>query len=173
MIPLIGYGDRLSVRPGETIEFKVSSKKPAAFEASLVRIVCADPNPAGPGIQEATVAADFAGSYPSRAQAIAQGSHARIEDCAALGACDDLTLVATVWPTTPGQGEQGVLARFDPETGAGFALALGADGSATAILGRNRDDPLRVSGGKNLSPRTWYRSWASGDRGRGLRPSET
>ena len=89
MIPLIGYGDRLSVRPGETIEFKVSSQNPAPFEASLVRIVCADPNPAGPGIQEATVAADFAGSYPSRAQAIAQGSHARIEDCAALGACDD------------------------------------------------------------------------------------
>ena len=167
MIPLIGYGDRLSVRPGETIEFKVSSQNPAPFEASLVWIVCADPNPAGPGIQEATVAADFAGTYPSRAQAVAQGSHARVEDCAAIGACDDLTLVATVWPTTPGQGEQGVLARFDPETGAGFALALGADGSATAILGRNGDDPLRVSVGKNLCPRTWYRIWASFDRDRG------
>ena len=44
MIPLIGYGDRLSVRPGETIEFKVSSQNPAPFEASLVRIVCADPH---------------------------------------------------------------------------------------------------------------------------------
>ena len=63
MIPLIGYGDRLSVRPGETIEFKVSSQDPAPFEASLVRIVCADPNPAGPGIQEVPVAADFAGSW--------------------------------------------------------------------------------------------------------------
>jgi N,N-dimethylformamidase len=69
MIPLIGYGDRLSVRPGETIEFKVSNQNPAPFEASLVRIICADSNPAGPGIQEVPVAADFAGSYPSRAQA--------------------------------------------------------------------------------------------------------
>ena len=59
MIPLIGYADRLSVRPGETIDFKVSSQGPAPFEASLVRIVCADPNPAGPGIQEVRLAADF------------------------------------------------------------------------------------------------------------------
>ena len=47
MIPLIGYGHRLSVRPGETIEFKVSSQGPESFEASLVRVICADPNTEG------------------------------------------------------------------------------------------------------------------------------
>ena len=45
MIPLIGYGDRLSARPGETIEFKVSSQGPAPFRADLVRIASADPRP--------------------------------------------------------------------------------------------------------------------------------
>ena len=93
MIPLIGYADRLSVRPGETIEFKVSSQDPAPFAASLVRIVCADPNPAGPGIQEVPVAADFAGSYPSRAQAVAPGSYGRVAASGPLGSLDDLTLV--------------------------------------------------------------------------------
>jgi hypothetical protein len=39
---LIGHGDRFSVRPGETIAFKVGSQGPAPFEASLVRIVCAE-----------------------------------------------------------------------------------------------------------------------------------
>ena len=167
MIPLIGYGDRLSVRPGETIEFKVASQGPAPFEASLVRIVCADPNPAGPGIQELPVAADFAGSYPSRAQAVPQGSHAHVEAGGALAKLDDITLVATIWPTMPGTGEQGILARFDPKTGAGFALALGADGSATAILGQATGAPLRISVGKKLRPRTWYRVWASFDRTHG------
>lgn len=167
MIPLIGYADRLSVRPGETIDFKVSSQGPAPFEASLVRIVCADPNPAGPGIQEVRLAADFAGSYPSRAQAVALGSYGRVAASGPLGSLDDLTLVATVWPTTPEAGEQGVLARFDPESGAGFALALGADGSATAILGQASGAPLRVSVGTRLRPRTWYRIWASFDRGQG------
>ncbi|MEE8500410.1 MAG: hypothetical protein V3S27_07525, partial [Kiloniellales bacterium] len=167
MIPLIGYGDRLSVRPGETIEFKVSSQDPAPFQASLVRIVCADPNPAGPGIQELPVAADFARSYPSRAQAVAPGSYGRVAASGPLGSLDDLTLVATVWPTTPEAGEQGVLARFDPGTGAGFALALGADGSATAILGQASGAPLRVSVGTRLRPRTWTRIWASFDRARG------
>ena len=167
MIPLIGYGDRLSARPGETIEFKVASQGPAPFEASLVRIICADANPAGPGIQEVPVAAEFAGSYPSRAQGVAPGSYARIEATGPLGSLDSQTLVATIWPTLPEAGEQGVLARFDPERGAGFALALGADGSATAILGQASGPPLRISVGKKMRHRTWYRVWASFDRARG------
>ena len=167
MIPLIGYGDRLSVRPGETIEFKVGSQGSAPFEASLVRIICADPNPAGPGIQEVPVAADFAGSYPSRAQDVAQGSYGRVAARGPLGSLEDQTLVATIWPTMPGRGEQGVLARFDPESGAGFALALGADGSATAILGQASGAAVRISVGKILRPRTWYRVWASFDSAKG------
>ena len=44
---LTGYADRISVRAGETIAFKISSHGTGPFSASLVRIVCGDPNPAG------------------------------------------------------------------------------------------------------------------------------
>ena len=47
MIPLIGYSNRLSVEPGESIEFKVSSSLDKPYQASLVRVRCGDPNPAG------------------------------------------------------------------------------------------------------------------------------
>ena len=51
-IPLIGYCDRLSVRPNEEISFKVSSECKSDFNASLYRSFSSDPNPNGPGIQE-------------------------------------------------------------------------------------------------------------------------
>ena len=46
MIPLIGYADRLSLRPKETINFKVSCNGPDPYEARLVRIICGAPTPA-------------------------------------------------------------------------------------------------------------------------------
>ena len=46
--PLTGYADKISVRVGEKIAFKVSSAGPNPYNATLVRIVRGDPNPGGP-----------------------------------------------------------------------------------------------------------------------------
>ena len=62
-IPLIGYSDRLSVRPEETISFKVSSENSASYTASLFRSYSSDPNPKGVGIFEES-AEKFFHSYP-------------------------------------------------------------------------------------------------------------
>lgn len=51
MVPLIGYLDRFSARPGERIAVKVSSQLDRPYRADLVRIIHADANPAGPGIK--------------------------------------------------------------------------------------------------------------------------
>ena len=45
-----GYADRLSVAPGETIEFKVSCDEPGSYRADLVRLIHGDTNPVGPGV---------------------------------------------------------------------------------------------------------------------------
>jgi len=155
MVPLIGYADRLSVRPGERIAFKVSSQAGGPYDADLVRVHCADPNPDGPGIQVDPVAAEFAGSYPSRRQAIAQGSHARVEWPAATGALGDVTLVATIWPTLQPKGATGILSGLDSDDAPGVALALTAAG-ATAFIGGTE-----LSTGRPLALRTWYRLWLS------------
>jgi N,N-dimethylformamidase len=52
LVPLAGYSDRLSARPGQTIEFKVSSQTGKPVEAWLTRSISADPNPEGVGIVE-------------------------------------------------------------------------------------------------------------------------
>ena len=43
MIPLIGYTNSLSFRPGETVEVKVSSTLSQSYQAELVRIISGDP----------------------------------------------------------------------------------------------------------------------------------
>jgi N,N-dimethylformamidase len=74
MVPLIGYLDRFSTRPGEGIAVKVSSQFAAPYTADLVRIIHGDANPAGPGIKIAALPAAFAGEYPSRSQPVHSGS---------------------------------------------------------------------------------------------------
>jgi len=84
MVPLIGYLDRLSARPGETIAVKVSSQASGPYAADLVRIIHADPNPAGPGMKLEEVACGFAGRYPSRMQSAHPGSFAVVDAALAV-----------------------------------------------------------------------------------------
>src|SRR6267378_6258908 len=51
---VVGYGDRLSVQPGETIRFMVSSELPG-YRADIVRLIHGDTNPKGPGFKEELV----------------------------------------------------------------------------------------------------------------------
>ena len=151
-IPLLGYSDRLSARPGERIAFKVSSRSSEPFQARLVRVICADPNPDGPGIIEEAVAADFAGSYPSRVQPFFPGSYAAVDGTVPTGGDGSVTLEATIWPTAPAKGEQTILAWGD------VALTIDSDG---AIAGRIAGHS--VTTGVALSPRKWYRARVSYD----------
>jgi N,N-dimethylformamidase len=75
VVPLIGYVDWFSARPGERIAVKVSSRLTEPYQADLVRIVHGDANPAGPGLKFEEVAAAFAGTYPSRFQPVHSGSY--------------------------------------------------------------------------------------------------
>jgi len=164
MLPLTGYSDRLSARPGETIAFKISSQVDGPFTARLVRVICGDANPNGPGIQEEAIASPLDGkSFPSRSQATHLGSYARVDKTANLANKGTITLVATVWPTLPGIGRrQGILSAFDPNTRTGIAIAVGEDGSAEALAGG-----VRVKTRVPLRTRVWYRVTAVYDPDQG------
>ena len=45
MIKILGYCDRLSVAPGDTIRFMVSSEEGQPYRARIVRIIHGDANP--------------------------------------------------------------------------------------------------------------------------------
>ncbi len=154
---LIGYTDRISVRSGEKISFKVSSAGPNPYHATLVRIVRGDPNPGGPPPKFEDMSDLFDGRFASRIQHAWPGSYGLVGGAKDLKLPASLQVEALIWPTLPEDGPQTVISHRDPATGAGFALVLTPDGMA---LETGAD---RVVVGKKLRSRTWYRVWASAD----------
>ena len=65
MLRLLGYTDRLSVAPGETIRFMVSSDHDR-YASRLVRLIHGDTNPAGPGFKQVLVPSAIDGVRPGR-----------------------------------------------------------------------------------------------------------
>ena len=147
VVPLLGYSDRLSARPGETISFKVSSIASTPFDARLTRSISADPNPAGPGLVEEEVERFFPRcSFPSRHQPFFPGSYALSEKALELSSADGFVIGATVFPTLAKRSAQTILSI------AGFALFIDGDGAAAVRFG----DSL-VSAPEPLTLRRWYR----------------
>jgi N,N-dimethylformamidase len=159
---LIGYTDRISVRSGEKICFKVSSAGPGPYHATLVRIVRGDPNPGGPPPKFEDMSDLFDGRFASRVQHAWPGSYGLIDAAKEAELPAALHVEALIWPTLPEDGAQTVISRRDAATGAGFALVLTPEGMA---LESGRD---RVVVGKKLRARAWYRVWASADPGTGM-----
>ena len=48
-ISLTGYTDQVSVRPGETVDIKISAENATAALVEIVRIIHGDEHPDGPG----------------------------------------------------------------------------------------------------------------------------
>ncbi|MXY34281.1 MAG: hypothetical protein F4Y60_09365 [Boseongicola sp. SB0664_bin_43] len=130
IVPLAGYSDRLSVRPGEAIGFKVSSTGTEPFAARLTRSICADPNPAGTGIVEEPVAEAFEEqSFPSRCQPFHPGSHAITEERVPLRPGDGFLMAATIYPTLARETPQTILNVGD------VSLFVSGEGAAAISVG--------------------------------------
>jgi N,N-dimethylformamidase len=132
VVPLIGYVDRFSARPGEPIAVKVSSQLDRPYRADLVRIIHADTNPAGPGLKLDDVPAAFAGTYPSRFQPVHLGSCGVVVPASPIALPDPCTIAVRVQPWLLDGRPQTVLA-----IEGGPALSVAAEG-ACLELGHNR-----------------------------------
>lgn len=150
---VVGYADRLSVRPGESIQFMVSCRA-STFDASIVRLVHGDTNPGGPGFKELPVPTDIDGSYEGCVQPIRPGSYVVVDDRPALSLTGPLTLRAWIYPTTPGGRIQSVLAKVTPE-GAGYGLFLDENGALLFHAG-DGNSTTRLTTGVPLRAHAWY-----------------
>lgn len=162
-IPLLGYSDRLSGRPGDEIAFKVSSEASEPYDARLVRVICADPNPAGPGLQLEEVDLPFGGRFPSRTQPFYPGSHAVIPLDGRFRALRGIAVSATIWPTTPQKARQGIVSCGG--SGRKPVLSLCLDrGIVTAVArSSSNQETTAACRGEPVRARRWYRVWANYD----------
>ena len=162
MLKIVGYPDRFSVRPGETIRFMVSSELSAPYRVDFVRIVHGDVNPDGPGFKEIRVDGPTSGSYPSRFQAIHPGSCAVVADNPKLAGLSSFQVQAMIWPTLPARGEQGLIAKWSPDRG-GFALVIDETGAPALRVADGSGGVNTISSSTPLIAREWYRIVASFD----------
>lgn len=145
--PLLGYADRLSARPGDMVEFKVSSTSSNPFTARLMRSISADPNPAGQGIVEEDASAFFMlRSVDSVERPFYAGSYGVSQTEVSAPPDAIVMLSATIFPTFRSDRKQTVLS-----VGA-FDLHLDPSGAACLTVGDQT-----VSTGAQLKLRRWCR----------------
>ena len=159
MLSITGYTDRLSVSPGETIEFKISSSHSKPYHASLIKILYADPNPEGPGIQEEDLSNIFSSTFPSRRQPVHPGSYGRVDGFSGISAIPDFTVYATIFPTMPDGDIQGIVGTYDATAQQGVSLGIDAEKGLFVCAGEIGELCLRLP----LRKRRWYRVWLSYD----------
>ncbi len=157
---LLGYSDEISVQPGQTLRFMVSSPYSGEYGAQLVRLRCGDDQPGGPGFKETAIPSALDGRYRARVQPIRAGSYAEIPDAAPF-ALQSFTLQTLVWPTTPHKGTQALLGTWDEARSAGYALVITEDGSLALLVGGGAGRHELIQTGVPLLERHWYLAAAS------------
>jgi N,N-dimethylformamidase len=151
MHALTGYADRWSVRQGATIRFMTSSAADRPYTLRFVRHLCADPNPDGPGYSEVAMPTPLDGPREGQAQTARLGSFATASLDLDLRA--GVKLSATIWPTTPRKGRQGILSlRIGTWH---LALAIGPNGGTSAEL-TTPDGTTSAEITPPLRERRWY-----------------
>lgn len=135
MLPLAAYANRLSVRPGETVEFKVANATGQPVTARIVRVISSDANPAGPGIQLDDVDADIASVAEPGPERVPHGSYAVVSGLAAWQSEDSFTLCCRVFPTLLDGRRQGLITRLSETRNSGVGLMINADGRLMGTMG--------------------------------------
>ena len=152
---IVGYADRFSAQPGDTIRFMVSSKH-QSYHADIVRLIHGDLNPEGPGYKEEPVTTEVDADYPGQFQELVTGSYAIIPDHQLLRQSGSFTLQAWVYPTTPSKGAQGILTKWSAPDGSGYGLMLDDEGGLALWLGFADGRVERVGTGKPMRAKSWY-----------------
>ena len=80
MKKIVGYSDKISAVPGDTIRFMMSCDGPTSYRADLVRIIHGDLNPEGPGFKEKVIAGVGGDEHRGRKQEVYAGSHVLVPD---------------------------------------------------------------------------------------------
>lgn len=153
---LAGYTDRISVKAGETLRFKVSAEGMTEADVHIVRLIHGDENPEGPGFLEQEVAASCNGRIAVSKQRTQAGSYIEVPDPQQqLLPGGSFTVHAFIWPTTPAKRRQGIVSQWSAATRRGFALGINEDGALALWVG-DGNVSAEVATATPLQARVWY-----------------
>ena len=155
---IVGYADQLSVQPGETVKFMVSSQLDR-YQADIVRLIHGDPNPLGPGIKEEVIPTPTNREYAGRHQELIVGSYVTVPDSSPLQLDGSFTITAWIAATRPGQvgwpnerAAQGIVTKWSEADGRGYGLFLDADGRLEVRVGAGSGQVAKLAADPALRP---------------------
>ncbi|MBN35203.1 MAG: N,N-dimethylformamidase [Rhodospirillaceae bacterium] len=158
---ILSYTDKLWARPGDTVTVHASGDGVDEARVSLVRMICGDDSPKGPGYhEEATEAPEQ--TVPLVHQPVHAGSCIVADDSDPLGDLASFTAEITIWPTTPVSHEQALMGCWDAGSQSGWMLSIGHEGLALTT-GDGSGTVSRTATKHLLTAREWYRIAASHD----------
>jgi N,N-dimethylformamidase len=143
-VNIVGYPDRFSAQPGQTIKFMVSSQAPA-FQASLVRLLHSDSRMPVPS----TVDAEFRGGE----QRLHAGSYVKVRPVG-IGHVGSFTAQLWMRPTMPEKDEQTVVA-LGATDGSSFELLL-RNGCLSLIVTERTGLAREIRLSQPVALHTWY-----------------
>ena len=135
MTTLLAYADAISVRPGDTISFKVSCIGADHYDARIVRLLSPEAGPEAPPFRTEPVDTPANARYPARRQELRAGSWAMVPAHRLIATLHSFSIAVLVWPTLPGQGRQAIAGTWSESGSSGFGLMLNEAGEAEVRLG--------------------------------------
>ena len=145
-IQLIGYSDKLSGRPGDTINFKVSNKLSKPVKASLKRSISADPNPEGLGVLETPCDHLFSElTFTAKHQPFYPGSYAQTDKPLRTKDINELNISIIIYPTILRKNSQTIISWGI------IKIELVSDGKVQFSVGDKK-----VISSSSLSINHWY-----------------
>ncbi len=141
MLRLVGYTDKLSAAPGDTLRFMVSCDNPT-YTSRLVRLVHGDTNPAGPGFRQVEIDSAIDGERAGKHEDYSPGSCAEIP-LPEQPSGESFTFAVFFQAWNPEDGEQVIAGRGSPHTGAGWTIELTAAGSLELVTGTSTGEARR------------------------------
>jgi N,N-dimethylformamidase len=153
---LVGYSDKWSVAPGETVRFMVSCLEGDSYDAQIVRLKQPDAGPLATPFAPESVDAHCNGRYAGRHQPIWIGSFAAVPCHPAIPVCGSFTIAAYIFPTTPAKGRQAIIGTWSEASQTGYGLEIGADGALSLRMGSGPGRVAILSSGMTLRARRWY-----------------
>src|SRR5436190_14275531 len=150
---IIGYCNPLRGRPGERLGFHISSSGGKPFRARVVRIICADPNPQGPGLDIREVPSGIGGPYAGQEQVVPIGS-CGMAPLPSLGDHSALSCTFNVRPTRLDRDFRAIWSLQDAD--AAKALIIGIDRGELVLILRSDGREDRAATGLRLDVGQWY-----------------
>jgi len=159
-LPITGYLDNVSGRPGDSFDVKVSAQGVNKYKADVVRIICADPNPVGPGLKYESQNFELSEFYPARSQCIDLGSYGEVPASSCFIA-PNMLIGLLVQPGIL-RNSSSVLASSQNLVGDGWILEL--SDQEIKFSYKSTDAPVEsIAVTISMRCSSWYHIWAGYD----------